>query len=343
MPPPPPRAPLSTRIYRQQMQEISRRHRTRTAARRTRSPRIGPRKPAARTGTYRQHQARPAAGGGRGPAHRPVRGCHGTVAPRSPGSCCGSCSGSGSPERRAAGAGTRRAGRSARPRRSRLRRFEQEGACRQPRGLRTDRRQPVRADPAEIRSPRSRSTSTRRATPTSGGTFSSESASSARRGSHRGAAQLFLLRGCRLRRREAPTRSPFTSRSPGAPGTATIGWPGSASWASRSLQRAAPRQPRLPDRRLRLDGRREQAAPGEVGPPATGRATGRQGPSGDRRLRGHLGAASCPRPPAIPATGPRSSPRSTSFTPRARPTPATESRSRTGSRRRTSRKTASTA
>ena len=63
-------------------------------------------------------------------------------------------------------------------------------------------------------------------------------------------------------------------------------------------RRAAAEQPRLPDRRLRLDGPAQQAAAGQGGAPAAGRAARRERPGRDRRLRRGRRAWSCPRPRA---------------------------------------------
>ena len=54
-------------------------------------------------------------------------------------------------------------------------------------------------------------------------------------------------------------------------------------------RQAAAEQPRLPDRRLGLDERAQQAAAGQGVAPDAGRATGRERPGGDRRLRRRLG------------------------------------------------------
>ena len=70
-------------------------------------------------------------------------------------------------------------------------------------------------------------------------------------------------------------------------------------------RQAAAEQPRVPDRRLRLDGPAQQAAAGQGGAAAAGRAARRERPGRDRRLRRGLGPGPAARPRAC--TRPRSS------------------------------------
>ena len=66
-------------------------------------------------------------------------------------------------------------------------------------------------------------------------------------------------------------------------------------------RQAAAEQPRLPDRRLRLDGRTSNKLPlRQGGAAAPGRAARRERPGGDRRLRRRRRGWSCPRPRARP-------------------------------------------
>ena len=144
---------------------------------------------------------------------------------------------------------------------------------------------------------RSRSTSTRRPTPTCG-------ASSARASCRRADAvrieelvNYFPYDYAAARR--ATTRSPCTSRSRRARGTrkhrlVRIGDQGPRDRA----QGAAGQQPRLPGRRLRLDGRAEQAAAGQGVDADARRGAGRERPRGDRRLRRARRASCCRPPPA---------------------------------------------
>ena len=167
----------------------------------------------------------------------------------------------------------------------------------QHRGLRPDRRQPVPAASQTTRSRPSRSTSTPRRTRTCGASCTQGQPAAAGRRPHRGAGQLLPLRLPARRRGDAPfsvttevARVPVEAASTGS---CAIGLQRRARSPTASVPAA---QPRLPARRLGLDGRPEQAAARQaarsrllVDEPA------RAGPRRDRRLRRQLAASCCRR------------------------------------------------
>ena len=105
----------------------------------------------------------------------------------------------------------------------------------------------------------------------------------ARRGAGRGAGQLFRLR-LRAADRSATRRSRSTRRSPRRRGRRARRSSISASRATTSRRgRAAAAQPRLPDGRVRLDGRADQAAAGPEGAERADRPAAARGPGVDRR------------------------------------------------------------
>ena len=128
---------------------------------------------------------------------------------------------------------------------------------------------------------------------------SEQAAAAAGRGADRGDDQLLPLRLRRRRSGDQPFavargggRLPLERRAP-------LGR-ASASRAARSSRDKRPgQQPGVPARRVRLDGPAEQAAAGQDGHEAAGRATGRERPRGDRGLRRRAPGWCCRPPPAI--------------------------------------------
>ena len=100
----------------------------------------------------------------------------------------------------------------------------------------------------------------------------------------------------------SPDPFAVTSRSPAAPGTPSIGWPGSASPASRSTRTDRPPSNLV----FLIDVSGSMADANKLplvkwGAPEAGRAARRERPGGDRRLRGRRGRGPPARPRAMPS------------------------------------------